>query len=230
MGKLFDIEGPVIQFLNRVADLMILNFLVMICCLPIITAGAAFTAMHYVLLKIARKEEGYLVKGFFKSFKENFKQATIIWLAMLAIVAFYAVDFYIFRYSEVEFSRFFIIIFLALAFVFILTSVYVFPVLSRFENSTKNILKNAVSIAILDFPKSIVLVVIYVLPFVLIYLSSYSWVFVFMFGISLPAYAAAMIYSSIFKKFEPEGAEIVSDYDFSVNTDEGNEETDEETD
>ena len=226
MGKLFDIEGPVIQFLNRVADLMILNFLVMICCLPIVTAGAAFTAMHYVLLKIARKEEGYLVKGFFKSFKENFKQSTIIWMLMLAIIAFYAVDFYIFRYSEVEFSRVFIIIFLALAFVFILTSVYVFPVLARFENSTKNILKNAVSIAILDFPKSIVMVVIYVLPFVLMYLSSYSWVFIFMFGISLPAYACAMIYSSIFKKFEPEGAEIVSDYDFSVNTDEGNDEID----
>ena len=222
MDKLFDIEGPVIQFLNRIADLMILNFLVMICCLPIITAGAAFTAMHYVLLKIARKEEGYLVKGFFKSFKENFKQATIIWLAMLAIIAFYAADFYIFKYSEVEFSRIFIIIFLALAFVFILTSVYVFPVLAHFENSTKNILRNAVSIAILDFPKSILMVVIYILPFVLMYLSTYSWVFIFMFGISLPAYACAMIYSNIFKKFEPEGAEIVSDYDFSVNTDEEN--------
>lgn len=227
MGKLFDIEGPVIQFLNRVADLMILNFLVMICCFPIITAGAAFTAMHYVLLKIARKEEGYLVKGFFKSFKKNFKQATIIWLAMLAIIAFYSVDFYIFKNSEVEFSRIFIIIFLALAFVFILTAVYAFPVLARFENSTKNILKNAVSIAILEFPKSIVMVVIYILPVVLVCISTYSWVFVFMFGISLPAYAVAMIYSNIFKKFEPEGAEIVSDYDFSVSTDEGNEEIDE---
>ena len=227
MDKLFDIEGPVIQFLNRVADLMILNFLVMLCCLPIITAGAAFTAMHYVLLKIARKEEGYLIRGFFKSFKENFKQATLIWLGILVVVALYAVDFYIFRNSEVEFSRIFIILFLALAFVFILTAVYVFPLLARFNNSIKNTLKNAISIAILDFPKSIVMVVIYILPFALMYLSSYSWVFIFMFGISLPAYAAAMIYSSIFKKFEPESAEIVSDYDFSVNTDDGNEEIDE---
>ncbi|MCH5249794.1 MAG: DUF624 domain-containing protein [Lachnospiraceae bacterium] len=227
MNRLFDIEGPVIQFLNRVADLMILNFLVILCCIPVITAGAAFTAMHYVLLKIVRKEEGYLVRGFFKSFKENFKQATLIWLGILIVAALYAVDFYIFRNMEVEFSRYFIILFLALAFVFILMALYVFPLLSRFNNSIKNLLKNAISIAIVYFPKSLIMVVIYVVPFALVYLSDYSWVFVFMFGISLPAYASAMIYSDIFKKFEPKGPEIVSDYDFSVNTDEtdeGNEE------
>ena len=224
MNRLFDIEGPVIQFLNRVADLMILNFLVILCCIPIITAGAAFTAMHYVLLKIVRKEEGYLVRGFFKSFKENFKQATLIWLGILIVAALYAIDFYIFRNMEVEFSRYFLMLFLALAFVFILTALYVFPLLSRFNNSIKNLLKNAISIAILYFPKSLIMVVMYVVPFALVYLSTYSWVFVFMFGISLPAYASAMIYSDIFKKFEPKGPEIVSDYDFSVNTDEGNEE------
>ena len=134
MGKLFDIEGPVIQFLNRVADLMILNFLVMLLCIPVITAGAAFTSMHYVLLKIARKEEGYLIRGFFKSFKDNFRQATLIWLGMLAVIALYAVDFYIIRYSEMEFSKFFLVLFLALLFVFILTAVYVFPILARFDN------------------------------------------------------------------------------------------------
>lgn len=227
MGKLFDIEGPVIQFLNRVADLMILNFLVMLCCIPVFTAGAAFTAMYYVLLKIARKEEGYLLKGFFKSFKENFKQATLIWLGMLVITAFYALDLYIFKNADVEFSRIFLVIFLAVAFVFILTSIYVFPLLARFNNSIKNTLKNAVSIAILYFPKSILLVVVYILPVALLYISTYSWVFVFIFGISLPAYVSALIYSEIFKKFEPKGPEIVSDYDFSVNTDEGDGEVDE---
>lgn len=227
MGKLFDIEGPVIQFLNRVADLLILNFLVMICCIPIITAGAAFTAMHYVLLKIARKEEGYLLRGFFKSFKENFRQATLIWLGMLAVIAFFSADFYILRYSELEFTKFFLVLFLAVAILFVITAVYVFPVLARFDNSIKNIIKNAVSIAIVDFPKTIILVVIYILPIALVYFFDYSWVFVFMFGISLPSYASAVIYSGIFKKFEPEGLEIVSDYDFSVSTDDGDEEIDE---
>lgn len=227
MGKFFDIDSPFIQFLNRVADLMILNFLVMICCLPIFTIGASYTAMHYVLLKMVRKEEGYLIRGFFKSFKQNFKQATLIWLGMLVLIAFFGVDFWIFRYSEMEFSKIFMIIFLALALVFAFTAVYVFPVLARFDNSIKNILKNSVSLAILNPPKTILMTVAYVLPLGLMYFFDYAWMFAFLFGISLPAYASAFVYSGIFKKFEPEGQTVASDYDFSVNTDEGNEEIDE---
>lgn len=222
MGKFFDIDSPFIQFLNRVADLMILNFLVIICSLPIFTVGASYTAMHYVLLKMVRKEEGYLLRGFFKSFKQNFKQATLIWLGMLVLIAFLGVDFWIFRYSEMEFSKIFMIVFLALALVFVFTAVYVFPVLARFDNSIKNILKNSVSLAILNPPKTILMTAAYVLPLVLMYFSNFAWIFVFLFGISLPAYASAFVYSGIFKKFEPEEQTVASDYDFSVNTDEGN--------
>lgn len=224
MGKLFDMDGSFIQFLNRVADLMILNFLVMLCSLPIVTAGAAYTAMHYVLLKMARKEEGYLVRGFFKSFKQNFKQATIIWLGMLAIILVYVIDFRIFKYSDMEFSKIFMMMFMAIAVIFIVTAVYVFPVLSHFDNSIKNILKNALSLAVLNVPKTILMIALYLLPFVIAYFSTFSWIFVFLFGISLPAYISAFIYSGIFRKFEPEEAAVVSDYDFSVDTDEGNEE------
>ncbi len=224
MDKLFDIEGPFIQFLNRVADLMILNFLVIFCCIPVVTAGAAFTAEHYVLLKMARREDGYIVKGFFKSFKENFKQATILWLIMLVLAAFYAVDFYIIRNADVEFTKIFLVLFLAIAFICIFTGVYVFPLLSHFNNSIKNILRNALSISMLNIPKTLMIIAVYVIPFVWLYFSDFAFVIIFLFGASLPAYAAAMIYSGIFKKYEPENKEIVSDYDFSVKMDEGNEE------
>ena len=83
MGKIFDMDSPVMRVLNRVGDLLILNVLMIVCCIPVITAGAAFTAMHYVLLKIVRGEEGYLIRGFFKSFRSNFRQATLIWLLSL---------------------------------------------------------------------------------------------------------------------------------------------------
>lgn len=224
MGKILDIEGPFIQFLNRVADLMILNILVMLLCIPIITAGAAFTAMHYVLLKMARKEEGYLIKGFFKSFRQNFKQATLIWLGMLVLIAFFAVDFWIFKYTQMEFSKIFITLFLAVAVVAIMTAVYVFPILARFNNSTKYIIRNAFSLAILNVPRTILMIIFYVSPLVIAYFSTFSWVFVFIFGISLPAYLSAFVYSGIFKKFEPDESAVTSDYDFSVNVDEGNEE------
>lgn len=226
MGKFFDMDSPVMRFLNRVGDLMILNLLMIICCIPIITAGAAFTAQHYVLLKIVRGEEGYLVKGFFKSFKANFKQATLIWLLMLLVVAVYIGDIWIFNYSGLIFPKPLIIAVVAVAILLVMIAVYVFPVLARFENSIKNTLKNAMLLAFANLPKTILMIACYILPLVLAYFSTYALLFVFLFGISVPAYAAAWIYSGIFKKLEPETEELTSDLDFSLKIDEETKEID----
>ena len=78
MGKLFDLDSPLMQFLSRMADLMILNLVTLLFMIIPFTGGAALTGMHYVLLKMVRNEENYIIKGFWKSFKENFKQSTII--------------------------------------------------------------------------------------------------------------------------------------------------------
>ncbi len=224
MGHLFDLDSPLMRFLNLVGDLLILNFFVLICCIPVITIGASYTGMYYVLLKIVRGEEGYLVKGFFKSFKQNFKQATILWLIMLLVILVYIGDFRIFNYSGLTFPKALVIVILAIALLLIMVAVYVFPVLSRFDNTVRNTLKNAFCMAILNLPKTLLLILIQAVPFVVLYFSSYATIFVIMFGISLPAYCSAHLFSGIFKKFEPEAAPIVSDYEFTVQTEEENEE------
>ncbi len=223
MGHLFDLDSPLIRFLNFVGDLLILNFLVLICCIPIITIGASYTGMYYVLLKIVRGEEGYLVKGFFKSFKQNFKQATILWLIMLLIILVYIGDFRIFINSGLTFPKLLIVMILAIAILVLMVAVYVFPVLSRFDNTVKNTIKNAFCMAILNLPKTLLLILIQAVPFVVLYFSSYATIFVIMFGFSLPAYCSAHLLSRVFKKYEPEAAAIVSDYEFTVQTEEGNE-------
>ena len=213
------------RVLNRVGDLMIMNFLMIICCIPVITAGAAFTAMHYVLLKIVRGQEGYLIKGFFKSFKENFRQATLIWLLMLVVIAVYVGDSLIFNYSALTFPKPLVIAVVAVAVLLAMMAVYVFPLQARFENSVKNTLKNAMILAFANLPKTLLMLVCYILPLVIGYFSTYALLFIFLFGISAPAYAAAWIYSGIFKKLEPE-TEEVSDLEFSLKIDEGNKEID----
>ncbi len=220
MGRFFDMDSPVMRFLNRVGDLMILNFLMIVCCIPIITAGAAFTALHYVLLKIVRGEEGYLVRGFFKSFRSNFRQATLIWLLMLLVVAVYVGDTWIFNYSGLVFPKALIIAVVAVAILLLMAAVYVFPLLARFENSVKNTLKNAMLLTFANLPRTILMMACYILPLVLGYFSTYALLFVIMFGISAPAYAAAWIYSGIFKKLEPEAEQIASDMEFSLRMDE----------
>ncbi|HBI59822.1 MAG TPA: hypothetical protein DDY31_01200 [Lachnospiraceae bacterium] len=225
MGRFLDMDSPVMRVLNRVGDLMIMNFLMIICCIPVITAGAAFTAMHYVLLKIVRGQEGYLIKGFFKSFKENFRQATLIWLLMLVVIAVYVGDSLIFNYSALTFPKPLVIAVVAVAVLLAMMAVYVFPLQARFENSVKNTLKNAMILAFANLPKTLLMLVCYILPLVIGYFSTYALLFIFLFGISAPAYAAAWIYSGIFKKLEPE-TEEVSDLEFSLKIDEGNKEID----
>ncbi len=225
MGRFLDMDSPVMRILNRLADLLILNFLMIICCIPVITVGAAFTAMHYVLLKMVRDEEGYLIRGFFKSFAANFKQATVLWLIMLLIIGVYIGDGLIFQYSSIQFPKPLMIAVVAIAILLLMTAVYVFPLQARFENTVKNTLKNAMILAFANLPKTILMVVLYALPLVIGYFSSYALIFVIMFGISAPAYGAALLYSGIFKKFEPEKEEV-SDLDFSINVDEGNGEID----
>ena len=82
---LFNYDNPVWRFIGKLGDLIILNILWMITSIPIVTIGASITALYYVTLKLVRDEDGYTIKSFFKSFKENFKQSTIIWLIMLVI-------------------------------------------------------------------------------------------------------------------------------------------------
>ncbi|MCM1047025.1 MAG: YesL family protein [Clostridiales bacterium] len=225
MSRFLDLDSPFMRALSRMADLMILNLLVLVLCIPVITAGAAFTAMHFVLLKIVRGEEGYLVRGFFKSFKQNFRQATILWLMILGVVALLVLDLVILGSAAMDMPRIYTILILAIALLLLIVGVYIFPVLARFDNSIKNTLRNAFLISFINLPKSILMVVVLFLPLLLAYFISYSVIFVILFGISVPAYISAYLYSGIFKRFEPEPEEPVSDYDFSITTNGENEET-----
>jgi len=200
--KIFNLDSPLMQLLNKVADLLWLNILTLICCLPIVTIGASFTALHYMSLKMVRNEDTYVTRGFFKSFKENFKQSTIIWLLMLLAILILAGDYYIMYYSGMEFHQALKIIILAVAVLLVFTILYVFPVQARFENKVTRTIKNAFIMSILQFPKTILMVIFYLLPIILFLISTDLIPIAFLFGLSVPAFLSAMLYNKFFKKLE----------------------------
>ena len=61
MNNIFNRDNKFFSFMGRVADLMILNLLCIVCCIPVVTAGPAIAAMYYITLKMARNEESYVV-------------------------------------------------------------------------------------------------------------------------------------------------------------------------
>ena len=200
--KFFDLDSPLMQVLNKVADLLWLNILTLICCIPIVTVGASLTAMNYMALKIVRNEECYITKGFFKSFKQNFKQATAIWLLFLLAVLVLAGDFYIMKNSGIEFNIVIKVVIGIVALILAFTWMFVFPVLAKFDNTVIRTIKNAFVMSILQFPKTLLMIVMYALPILIGMLVPQAFPICFLFGLSAPAYVSALLYNKFFKKLE----------------------------
>ena len=218
MRKFLNPDSPLMIFLSNLTDIIVLNVLCFICCLPVITIGPSVTAMHYITLKIARDEEIYVLRDYFKAFKENFKQSIIAWMVFLVITAVFFVDYLILKDMGLENTKVFLMIIGAIYLLVCFTMMYVFPLMARFENSLKQTVKNAFFMSILHIFKTVIMAVIYTIPFVLLPLH-YNVLMVFLLvGLSGPAYFNSFIWKSIFKKYEPEKVEeeVISDMDFQI--------------
>ena len=132
------------SFLGKIADLIIINLLVLVCSIPIITIGASWTAMYYVTVKMVKNEESYVTRDFFKSFKQNFRQATVIWLINLIVLFVLGADALIIRNGLMKnLPQAFIVAMGIFAFFIVAIMVFVYPLLSHFDNTIRNTIKNA---------------------------------------------------------------------------------------
>ncbi len=219
MGRMFNLDSPLMNGLGKMADLIWLNILTFICCIPIITIGASMTALNYVTLKIVRNEESYITKAYFKSFKQNFRQATIIWLIMLAAVVVIIGDILVFNYSSIAFPSWIKVALIAIGLLAVFATMHVFPVLARFENTVANTFKNSFYMGILSLPKTIIMMVCWLIPaFISLYFFQ-AFPVVIAFGISGPVFLSALLYNKTFKRFEPE-EEIAGDEEWTVSPEE----------
>lgn len=223
MSNFFSMESPLNRFLTRLADIMILNLLFIITSIPIITIGASWTAMSYVLLKMVRNEESYIVKGYFKSFKQNFRQATIIWVFCLLAACLMFVDFRIINAMDGSLKTFMQSALSAIGLLIGIIVMYVFPVLSKFENSILHTIKNSLIMAICNLPRTLAIVAISLgCPFITFLNTTtftYGLLVWVLFGFALIGYVNSMHFVKIFDKYIPteeEGPKEAVSIDSSV--------------
>lgn len=150
MNHLFNLDGPVLQFINKIVYSVYLNILWFICCIPVITIGASTTALFYVTLKISKDEEGSITKAFFHSFKENLRQGTVIWLILLAFGIILGIDGYVLYHMRFEnvFWTLCTAVFCVAAAAYAIILMYIFPLLARFDNTIGAMFKNALFIGV----------------------------------------------------------------------------------
>lgn len=163
MSNLFNLDGPVLQFINKIVYSVYLNILWFICCIPVITAGASTTALFYVTLKIAKNEEGNITKAFFHSFRENLRQSTLIWLILLVLGIILGADGYILYHMRFEnvFWTLCTAVFCVAAAAYAIVLMYIFPLLARFDNTVGAMFKNALFIGVRFLFCTVLMAVIY---------------------------------------------------------------------
>lgn len=201
---LFNYDNPVWRFIGKFWDVILLSILWMVCSIPIFTIGASTTAMYYVTLKLVRDEDGYTIRSFFKSFKENFKQSTIIWLIFLFVGFLLGFDLFFFlkMFNGSENVRTVMLaIFMAMSFVYIAMFNYVFPLQSRFYNTVKRTIFNAFFMALRHIFRTIAMLVVDV-GVVLLALTYIPQIILF--GVALIAFINSFILAGVFQKYMPE--------------------------
>lgn len=153
-------DSPLMRFLTKIADLMVLNILFCVTSIPLITIGASWTALYSVTLKMVRDEEGSVSRSYFRSFRQNFRQATLLWLGVLVVLALLVLDIRVLNGMAGGTAPGLLRVGVEiLALLGIMVLQYLFPSLARFEASLADTLKNACMMALAHLPKTALMTV-----------------------------------------------------------------------
>jgi uncharacterized membrane protein YesL len=190
------------NFLNKVADIMILNIMFIIFSIPIVTMGASLTAAYYMGFKMVKDEETYITKGFWKSFKENFVQSTILWLIVLVIAGILFCDYRIILYSGVEFAQWMKMAVVVVTIVIAMGVSFIFPMQARYANTIKNTFKNAFLMALSHIPTALALLIILAVPVVVYCFLPQSLPVLFLLACGLVFFCQSFLIMKIFSKYE----------------------------
>ena len=198
LERFFNVDNPVWKFIGNLADFFLLSLLWFVCSLPVVTIGASTTALYYVTLKMAKNQEGKLFSSFFRSFKENFKQATLLWLGCLVLAGVLAADYFFAVSRGGAFGMAMLLVVAVIAALALCVVSFLFVLLARVANTTAAIFKMACAITIRNL--------LPVLSAALV-TAAFFLVGVFLFWPvlavtpGLPAYLNSFIYNRILEKY-----------------------------
>lgn len=204
MRGVFNPDSPLMRALGVVWDLIVLNLLFLVCCIPVVTIGPAITALHYVTTKWRVKRRHSGGRQFFKSFRANFRQGVLMGILFGAAGGFLGYDIYLLWHSgNFQNSSFKILIPVA-AIAYMMTFVYAFPLLARFNNTVLGTIRNAFIMSVTSLPKTFsMLLLIGACVALTLYTQTtlrYGLFLWFALGFSSIAYANAFVLNDVFMK------------------------------
>ncbi len=217
--SIFRADGPFCRFLERIANLMILNIVFLLCCIPVVTIGPALTALYYVAMKINLKEEQSILRDFFHAFRLNFRQGLLLFLIVLAIGAFWGVDLYLLFFSSAipeAHAKWLSCAIVVIGVLLFAPACYTFPILARFHVTLGGCLKASIGTAVAHLPTTISVVAIALIPVMMIFLPMIHILHIvipvfLLIGFALLAYFQSWFFLRAFRSHTPDAASADSE-------------------
>ncbi len=205
--KFFSVESPIYKFMQSLWDILKLNFMWIIFCIPIVTIGGSTIAAFSVLLRMSEDQEGNVIKDFWKAFRENWKQGILI--GLLPPICFEAVFLDFQLYNAVENGGLGILIVGCFsAYIFIFCLIYVFPLLARYDNTVINSIKNSFRIGMKFFGRTFLLLVIIAVEVLIIFWNPTTKFVGALIGPACIMYTISGVAMHIFRKIEEDPASL----------------------
>ena len=181
MKSLFNVDSRFMRIAERIYDLVILNLLFLLTCLPIITIGCAKLSLYHVLLEMKQQQHLPIISLYFGVLKKHWKNGLILGCIELGITLICGIDFFVLQQVQATWATALKVLCISLMILTTITFLYAYPLSIHMRFPIRELLKNAFMIAGLHFPKTFLMLGILVMLFFSLYLSSWS----FLLGISL---------------------------------------------
>ena len=202
MVNLFSINSPFAAAVNKLVQMIWAGLLWFVCSIPLVTVGAATTALYEVLLKMEKNQEGYVGASFLRAFVKNLKSATLVWIPLFAAEIVFGVN--LFYYAMLGGRAFLVqsVVFAVLLLLTVVLSGYAFPVMARFENTTAGTLRMAAALAVRNPGWTVLVLSVQLLTVAVCWFFLY---FPILFIMGITGYFQAVIFNHIFDKLIAEG-------------------------
>ena len=205
MDRIFAPDSRIYRFFQTVGELFILNLLYLLTCLPVITAGISTAALCQTIFSM-QKGNGGLFRLFFSVWRDEWKQATAIWLILLVLLlpTAAAVRFLLLPSPSLPG----IVITALLALVWLGIFAWVFPLMARFRNRTAVHLRNALLLTFAHLFKTLMMAVSLLVPVVMLVVFPYWFLrlgFIwFTVGLALICYSNCRLITPALRQLEGE--------------------------
>lgn len=198
----FNTESNFFKFLGTFGRFVYLNIVFVITCIPIITIGTSITALYSTMFKYINEQDEVFVPNYLKAFKNQFVTSTIYYF--LALVFTGIITFSIYFWYKLDNTISWIVVgLLALLFIaFLFTLFYLFPLLARYTQTGKQVIKNAFLLSIANFLITLGILAINIASIALMYFSPTFRALFAIFGITFVVYCKALLLMKAFKKYE----------------------------